>query len=143
METRSGATIPFVEEVKEPRVAKPPKVETRSAAVVPLTGDPLLAELTGSRLPTKNEVFCHFFYLLKIEKMTAQNAKRAAVKAASTFWELVAITPKRIDNGIAMLTAMHDDYQACCMIHLLSVTSLLSFLSFLSFLTFLSDKTMQ
>ena len=45
--------------------------------------------------------------------MTLKEAKRAAVKAASTFWEAVSITPKRIDNGISMLTLMHDEYQAC------------------------------
>ena len=62
METRSGNTVPFIEEIKEPRVPKPPKLKTRSAAVVPLTGEPLLSELKGARLPTKNEVFSHFVF---------------------------------------------------------------------------------
>ena len=49
--------------------------------------------------------------VLSTERMTLKEAKHAAVKAASTFWEAVSITPKRIENGIAMLTPMHDEYQ--------------------------------
>ena len=50
--------------------------------------------------------------LLKSEKMKLSLAKRAAVRAATVFWEKVAITPKWIDQGVHMLTGIYDEYQA-------------------------------
>ena len=44
--------------------------------------------------------------------MKLNQAMRAAVGAASEFWEKVVITPKRIDNGVAMLSGIFNEYQA-------------------------------
>ena len=111
METRRGTKIPFVEEVKEPRQPPKPRIETRAATLIPLLDEPFVEELTGSRLPKCMEVFALFFYLHTTRKMVLRAAKRAAVKKAAKFWEIVSITPKRIDNGINMLTKMHERYQ--------------------------------
>ena len=109
---RQGTQIPFVEEVREERAPPTPKVETRKSSLIPLIDEPVLEKLVGSRLPIGKEVFSHFFYLHKIEKMVLRKAKRAAVKAAASFWERVSITPKGLKNGVRMLSRLHEQYQA-------------------------------
>ena len=111
METRSGNVVPFVEEQKNERVPKPPTKDTRSNSVIPIIEEAVVEKLTGSRLPTRLEVFAHFFYLHKNKKETLQNSKREAIKAAASFWEKVSIAPKTIKNGVRMLTRIHDEYQ--------------------------------
>ena len=111
METRRGTKIPFIEEVREPRAPPKPKVETRTSSLIPLIDEPYVKELTGSRLPLCVEVFCHFFYLHMSQKMGLKEAKRVTVKAVTNFWELISITPKTLDNGICMLTRLHERYK--------------------------------
>ena len=67
---------------------------------------------SGIHLPTRSDVFAHFFYLHKSEKMKLGLAKPVAVGAATVFWEKVAITPKWMDQGVHMLTGIYDEYQA-------------------------------
>ena len=44
--------------------------------------------------------------------MKWNHAMRATIGAASEFREKVVITPKRIDNGVAMLSGIFNEYQA-------------------------------
>ena len=106
MLTRKGTHIPFIEEEKHVRVPKPPTMETRASSLIPIIDEPLVEELTGNRLPLSKEVFSHFFFLHCTKKMVLHKAKREAVKSASSFWEKISITPKKIDNGVMMLTRL-------------------------------------
>ena len=112
MEMRSGNEIPFLEEEKDERAPPLPKVETRASSLIPLLEEPFLEKLGGSRLPLCIEVFSHFFFLHKTAKMPMETAKRSAVKAATSFWELVSITPKSMSNGVQMLTRLIERHQA-------------------------------
>ena len=112
MQTRTGSVISFKDQSRERKEARPPKIETRTTSLIPLIDLPYLSQLTGSRLPEKGDVFAHFFFLHKIEKIEVSKAMRSAVQAAGSFWDKVGITTKWINNGVSTLMRVFNEYQA-------------------------------
>ena len=94
METRSGHTVPFLEEEKKAKVSLPPRIETQNSSLIPLIDKPCVEDLVGNRLPTRKEVIAYFYHLHSAKKLTLLEAKRKAVQGPAQLWELVSITPK-------------------------------------------------
>ena len=110
METRAGKVIPFIEQEKAISVPKPPTIETRQSCLIPILEEPSLEELIGSRLPTEEDVFLHYFFLKKTMKNSV--AKRKAVKAAEKIWESISLKPKATKNGLVILNRLLTRYEA-------------------------------
>ena len=86
-------------------------MDTRKSWEIPLLNIPTLNELSGSRLPTKMEVFRFFMYLHNISSLSVPEAKKQAVESASKYWHQVGLQTKKTEHGIKDLTKIHNSYK--------------------------------
>ena len=84
-------------------------MDTRKSWEIPLLNIPTLNELSGSRLPTKMEVFRFFMYLHNITSVP--EVKKQAVESASKYWHQVGLQTKKTEHGVKDLTKIHDSYK--------------------------------
>ena len=66
-------------------------METRGDVQIPLLELPPLNDLSGSRLPTRMEVFRHFWHLRKEKGQTIAQAANSAAKAVIACWKSVGL----------------------------------------------------
>ena len=69
-------------------------METRGDLQIPLLDLPPLNDLSGSRLPTRVDVFRHYWHLKKVKGETVAQAANSAAKAVIACWESVGLIPK-------------------------------------------------
>ena len=69
-------------------------MDTRGCFQVPLINEAPIECLGGIRLPTKGQVFCHFWYHYKVLGKKCPLAQREAALAATAAWRKVGLDPK-------------------------------------------------
>ena len=91
-------------------------METRALTEIPLLNEQPLSEILGARLPTKSEVFRHFFYLRNVQDLTIGEAVKRAVQAAKPFWVQAGVTVKHDRCAINDLEKIITEYKVtnCC-----------------------------
>lgn len=83
---------------------------TRSTTYTWLIGHPV-EKLTGSRLPSTQDVFRTFVYYHKIEKLSIHNSAVKSVEQVLVFWEKARIPTTEKYNAIKRLEKLFDKYQ--------------------------------
>ena len=86
-------------------------METRADVQIPLLELPPLNDLSGSRLPTRVDVFRHFWHLRKVQGQTIAQAENSAAKAVMECWKSVGLVPKTRINICKDIKAIVSSYQ--------------------------------
>ena len=71
-----------------------PVMDTKSSTEIPFIKVQPLADILGSRLPLKMDIFRFFFYLHQVLGLTLKDAGDQAVAKAKGFWEKAGIKTK-------------------------------------------------
>ena len=86
-------------------------MDTRSSSAIPFIEEHPLKEILGSRLPTKGEVFRHYYFLRYSTGLLPANAQKNAVQSAQKFWSQAGILTKKEDYAISDLVKIITEFQ--------------------------------
>ena len=87
-----------------------PNMETRNTVAIPILEEAPLEDLNGSRLPTRKDVFRHFWYHRNAGN-SIPDAQLLAAKAAIACWERVGLAPKALKNIKHDINKMNTQFQ--------------------------------
>ena len=86
-------------------------MDTRGTYEIPLIDEPPLECLSGIRLPTKGQVFQHFWHHYKVLGKKCQLAQQDAAKGAIAAWEKVGLEPKGLRFVIKDIAKTNETLQ--------------------------------
>ena len=73
-------------------------MESRNSHQIPFLNEHLIEKLAGAKLPTKSEIFSHFWHHLKVLEKKPTIALHNCGKAVILCWEEAGLEPKLINN---------------------------------------------
>ena len=83
-------------------------METRNSIATPILEEAPLENLNGTRLPTRKDIFRHYWYHKNAGKSISE-AQLLASKAAVACWERVGLVPKGVKYIKADITKMNSE----------------------------------
>ena len=94
------------------------KMKSRQDLKVPFLDESPLEELKGAKLPTKSDIFRHYWYLHKVSGKQSKQAIRDAAKATLSRWQEANLQPKGLKSVIEDISKWIREHEvkgkSCC-----------------------------